>query len=393
MSAVQDFLHSWCGKKQTRAQYDILSTGSQNNPHFICKLRVNGYDYIATGTSAKKSTAQEIAAREYIYYLRKKNIISKKEMPFEEPFGGPLPNIASLRMWSRGVLVLGAVAVIYFAFAKAGMTREKPFALVTEKIHHRSQEVVCSEEYKQELKLYIPGCIPKRCGRLVTDSLLTQVESDALLSAAIKGFLLNPKISKPGSMGSASILDLYSGALTSGRDEPGKFIDSRKLPLANQIFTSHGIRVFGDLKNRMREAIRIHYSLGYDAGASPYLTYPIFFSRLTAEEPNSIHDEYWHPHVDTETYKSFHYTGLVYLNTYNKQFTGGRLIYTDQSRRPLNRTVEPKTGRVSIFTSGSENRHLEERVKSGVRYALTLSFTCNPNAAIEDISNVFLKDS
>lgn len=41
-------------------------------------------------------------------------------------------------------------------------------------------------------------------------------------------------------------------------------------------------------------------------------------------------------------------------------------------------------GRVSMFTSGSENLHEVERVQSGTRYALTVSFTCDPNAAISD---------
>lgn len=41
-------------------------------------------------------------------------------------------------------------------------------------------------------------------------------------------------------------------------------------------------------------------------------------------------------------------------------------------------------GRVSMFTSGSENLHVVEKVQSGTRYALTISFTCDPNAAISN---------
>lgn len=37
-----------------------------------------------------------------------------------------------------------------------------------------------------------------------------------------------------------------------------------------------------------------------------------------------------------------------------------------------------------MFTSGKENLHAVEKVKSGTRYALTVSFTCNLNAAISD---------
>jgi hypothetical protein len=42
------------------------------------------------------------------------------------------------------------------------------------------------------------------------------------------------------------------------------------------------------------------------------------------------------------------------------------------------------TGRVSMFTSGSENVHYVERVTSGTRYALTVSFTCDQKYAIDD---------
>lgn len=43
----------------------------------------------------------------------------------------------------------------------------------------------------------------------------------------------------------------------------------------------------------------------------------------------------------------------------------------------LNRTVQPREGRVSVFTSGIENKHYVEKVTSGVRYALTMGFTCD----------------
>lgn len=40
-----------------------------------------------------------------------------------------------------------------------------------------------------------------------------------------------------------------------------------------------------------------------------------------------------------------------------------------------------------MFTSGSENLHAVEKIRSGTRYALTISFTCNMNKAISDPSN------
>lgn len=83
-----------------------------------------------------------------------------------------------------------------------------------------------------------------------------------------------------------------------------------------------------------------------------------------------------------ETYQSFHYTSLLYLSDYEQDFTGGRLIWIDSSK--VNITLEPRKGRVTMFSSGEENVHFVERVKSGTRYAITVSFTCDSTKAIID---------
>merc|ERR1711974_478166 len=78
------------------------------------------------------------------------------------------------------------------------------------------------------------------------------------------------------------------------------------------------------------------------------------------------HDEYWHDHIDKETYPSFHYTSLLYLSEYKRDFAGGRFMFIDEGSK-LNRSIEPKDGRVSAFTSGPENRHMVEPVTGGTR--------------------------
>ena len=83
-----------------------------------------------------------------------------------------------------------------------------------------------------------------------------------------------------------------------------------------------------------------------------------------------------------ETYKSFHYTSLLYLNDYKKDFQGGRFIFINADNSTT--VVEPKKGRVSMFTSGEENPHYVEQVASGTRYAITVSFTCDPRQGIAD---------
>lgn len=42
------------------------------------------------------------------------------------------------------------------------------------------------------------------------------------------------------------------------------------------------------------------------------------------------------------------------------------------------------TGRLSFFTSGAENPHYVEKLKRGIRYAITVSFTCDASKAISD---------
>ena len=42
-------------------------------------------------------------------------------------------------------------------------------------------------------------------------------------------------------------------------------------------------------------------------------------------------------------------------------------MFIDEGSK-LNRSVEPKDGRVSAFTSGPENRHMVEPVSGGTRY-------------------------
>lgn len=46
--------------------------------------------------------------------------------------------------------------------------------------------------------------------------------------------------------------------------------------------------------------------------------------------------------------------------------------------------MEPRKGRVAMFTSGAENPHFVERVTKGTRYAITVSFTCDVAKSIKD---------
>jgi len=204
---------------------------------------------------------------------------------------------------------------------------------------------------------------------VVTDTLISEDEALSLLKIAKKGF------SYGGSDGGASILDLHSGALSKGTD----FINLYKFADHRNILTDGDYKVYRDVKDKILQTMAMEF------GSFPnklYLTHPTFFSKLNSKPAKTEHDEYWHKHVDKETYESFHYTSLVYLTDYGKDFWGGEFVFVDKK---YNMTIQPKLGRLSIFTSGSENPHYVEKVTSGERYALTVSFTCNKSLAITDI--------
>ncbi|KAF7705335.1 urotensin-2 receptor 2 isoform X2 [Silurus meridionalis] len=230
--------------------------------------------------------------------------------------------------------------------------------------------VHCSEDY-QKYK-HFPGCTPTKCGRAVTDSVVTTAEAQILKRIAERALELG------GSDGGASILDLHSGALSMGK----KFVNIYRY-FSNQIrhiFTEEDFELYREVRGRIQKAIAETFGL---EPSKLYLTKPTFFSRINSTSAKTTHDEYWHPHIDKVTYGSFDYTSLLYLTDYDVDFGGGRFIFMDPNS---NRTVEPRTGRVSFFSSGSENLHRVEKVAWGTRYAITVSFTCDPDYAIADPS-------
>lgn len=54
-----------------------------------------------------------------------------------------------------------------------------------------------------------------------------------------------------------------------------------------------------------------------------------------------------HTKLFQETYETFHYTSLLYLNDYDKDFKGGRFMFIDKNN--VNMTVEPRKGKKSTY--------------------------------------------
>jgi hypothetical protein len=129
---------------------------------------------------------------------------------------------------------------------------------------------------------------------------------------------------------------------------------------------------------------RIRARVAQEFGLSRlYFTAPTFITRLVgnpAWKPQEMHDEYWHPHVDKENTAHYDYSGLVYLSNSGDDFTGGDLAFIDRdpsSGKTVANTVQPRAGRLATFTSGSENVHHARKVETGVRYVMSMWFTCD----------------
>ena len=120
-----------------------------------------------------------------------------------------------------------------------------------------------------------------------------------------------------GGSGGPTILDLQSGALSM----EDKFIDIWVAFNTTGVrpFTRSDVAVYHAVVARIAAALRERFG-----ASSLHLTAPTFFSRISADRPPVIaNDEYWHSHVDTLQYGSFHYTSLVYLSEHGTDFEGG----------------------------------------------------------------------
>ncbi|ERE68859.1 putative PKHD domain-containing transmembrane protein [Cricetulus griseus] len=258
------------------------------------------------------------------------------------------------RTWLRTVaLGVGLALITFLLWSSLGIDDDVAEVLARrgEVLEGRFIEVPCSEDYDGHRRFEGFG-------------------SSKWYRIAEKGLSLG------GSDGGASILDLHSGALSVGKH----FVNLYRYfgDKIQNIFSEEDFQLYRDVRQKVQ--LTIAKAFGISASLL-YLTKPTFFSRINSTEAQTAHDEYWHAHVDKVTYGSFDYTSLLYLSDYLEDFGGGRFVFMEEGS---NRTVEPRAGRVSFFTSGSENLHRVEKVLWGTRYAITIAFTCNPDHGIED---------
>eukprot|EP00040_Diaphanoeca_grandis_P029123 m.169680 g.169680 ORF g.169680 m.169680 type:complete len:334 (-) comp31581_c0_seq2:374-1375(-) len=222
---------------------------------------------------------------------------------------------------------------------------------------------------RKSVKPQHKGCAPTQCGRFVVDDAFDEADVSKLAAFAKNLMALG------GGSGGPTILDLHSGALSLGDN----FIDVYQMAAStpSELYDASDFAVYNTLKDSIKQAIMD--TEGFDITAPLYLTKPTFFSKITNKPAKSEHDEYWHSHVDKITYSTFDYTCLLYLTTYGQDFMGGEFVFTDKTSHTV---VQPRKGRLSCFSSGSENPHHITKVVSGERLAITVAFSCNSKSAI-----------
>jgi hypothetical protein len=194
--------------------------------------------------------------------------------------------------------------------------------------------------------------------------------------------------------GGPTIFDVSSGAASQG----DKFIDAyamintrmqqaakKKEQTPPPIFTREQIDLYVRTTERVKKLVERELGV-----SGLHLASPSFFSRITSAPARTPHDEYFHRHVDKVQYGSFAYTALLYLSTQDDEFTGGEFAFIDgideqasSGEHEVDALVRPVKGRLSLFTSGSENVHYVRPVLSGVRRALTIAFTCDASKSVE----------
>lgn len=78
------------------------------------------------------------------------------------------------------------MGVLVFVWYTSKEKKETVLAKQKDFFNIRGQSVDCDAKYLEEIKQF-PGCVPRNCGRFVSDKLVTAKEAEALLNVAKRG--------------------------------------------------------------------------------------------------------------------------------------------------------------------------------------------------------------
>jgi hypothetical protein len=264
-----------------------------------------------------------------------------------------------------GALLMQVMVVYAYPVVEVGDVKSP--ALVMNK--------TCSTEITGEVDA---RCGNRLCAIQLSDDVFNTDDINRLKVIISKGMETRKPID-----GGPTILDINTGYIRDSNGLVNLFVDS------NNLFTAEDFTHYGNIIRKLKNQVEIAFGI-----SSLYFTAPTFITQLKGNSswtPSEIHDEYWHPHADQLNTPHYHYSGLLYLSTYNADFNGGRLVFlknkhnynTPVKESDIELVVEPKIGRLAIFTSGEEHYHYVEKLTSGQRLVLSFWFTCNPSREFE----------
>ena len=122
---------------------------------------------------------------------------------------------------------------------------------------------------------------------------------------------------------------------------------------------------------RVIERLRRCVADEYDLPLASLKTEFAFVSRICSEaQPES----YGIVHADESSYSNYHYSTVLQLGTDGQGFEGGEFVFVGANGLPEERFTSTK-GRAMMFTSGWENVHYVDKVRSGTRFAMPVFFT------------------
>jgi len=286
---------------------------------------------------------------------------SNAETPVVPLRYGNMPTFSGQRLWSRSALIIGLMAVVYFN--SNTNVKQSAFGKYDETIRGRAFDTKCADDYDSAMK-HFGGCRPAKCGRIVADVL--EGSSEFFLSDLAKRIFVYGK-------GNSGIYDLFTGKLL--HDIESDLIVAEGTE-KNKIFKLTDREYLQSSSSAVHQMISQHFKIdGFQLRLNS-----AFYTRLTSTGKRKNHLTKLTVH---QTSFSAHFSAIIYLTDFGKEFNGGRLVFPDSDS--TNRTVEGRKGRVVAFTSGLDNQHTTEPVTKGGLITLVLGFTCNPKEKIGTI--------
>ena len=204
--------------------------------------------------------------------------------------------------------------------------------VASDKIEDTSRRwpIQCSGQYAEEGKSF-QGCTPVQggtCDRLVTDDFLTEKEVARLIKMAEVGMSRSITKKKLG----PTIMDINSGWVLPPSSHQPSSIYSK-----GQLYSPEDYELYKDVTQRLKKSVEETFNV-----KNLYFTAPTFITREVGSmkwKPKTMHDEYWHPHVDKNNTGHYDYSGLIYLSTHGTDFQGGELHFYDHSNLDCSKFV------------------------------------------------------